>query len=612
MSFLLRVLFVAYVAATALHVGWILAHEPFVFDAWNVAIATESKPFSAGNLFDFWWHEYTHSNPRIGQPLTYLAYKLEDFAVVASPLAHLAIALAAFVLGTGRWPAWSRGRDLALVAIAIGTTWFALPELGKTLFNRAYGANYAYGAAIQLWFLVPLRVAREGRAAPLWCLAYLLAGVIAGMANEHTGPTLCAFVVGYAWWIKRRTGERPILAWAGALGVIAGFAAIFFAPGQGERYDGLANRMTLAGRLLHRGVSGNLEILSGLVAAAAPLLALIVIVLVVSRRARGDDAESQRTPLALVGLALAASVAITMTLFVSPKLGSRFFLFPMGLLLAGFMALADAALVTRVRLMPFVVLAVAASVYAGVRTVPLYTRVARASDARLAALAAAPAGGVFTAESFEQVSDSWWFLGDDLRDVRKRELVARYFGLGGVVFRAYDVDAPLGITDVRLAARCRPATAPCLESDAWFERGGYRGIDLPALHRQLGVAVDRLRAEPGGDTLEQLDVEVGFAGARPQLPRERLLLARWTRDGLAAHAGAVRTTRSKAREVVVPPSLAGTGRDVYLYEVGGAVTRLGTTDAPLKTYVPAKNGVNWALACDATECVVFAVLKIGR
>lgn len=612
MSGLLRALFVAYVAATAIHVGWILAHEPFVFDAWNVAIATEGKPFSAENLFEFWWHEYTHSNPRIGQPLTYLAYKLEDFAVVASPLAHLAIALAAFVLGAGRLPAWSRGRDLALVAIAIGTTWFALPELGKTLFNRAYGANYAYGAAIQLWFLVPLRLARDGRAGPLWCLAYLVAGAIAGMANEHTGPTLCAFLVGHAWWIGRRTGERPTLAWAGAAGMIAGFAAIFFAPGQGERYDGLAQRMTLAGRLLHRGISGNLEILSGLVAAAAPLLALIVVVTVTSRRARDDREESLRTPFAIVGLALVASVTIAMTLFVSPKLGSRFFLFPMALLLAGFIALADAVLVTRLRMLPFVVVALASSAYAAVRTVPLYTRVARAGDVRIAALAAAPPGSVFTAESFEQVGDSWWFLGDDLRDVRKRELVAQYFGLGGVVFRAFDVDAPLGITDVRLASRCRPETSRCLEDDRWFERGGYRGIDLPALHRQLSTAIDRLRLQPGGDTLEQLDVEIEFAGARPPLPRERLLLARWTSAGLVAHAGAIRTTRGKAREVVVPRSLAGTGREVYLYEVGGPVTRLGTTDAPLKPYVPSKNGVSWALACDRIECFVVAVVKIGR
>src|SRR5690606_3860877 len=144
--------------------------------------------------------------------------------------AYLALAGAMFVLGTGRWPSWRRGRDLALLSISIGFIWFALPQIGKTLFNRAYGANYLYGAAIQLWFLVPLRLTPDGQATRLRAAAYALAGVIAGMCNEHTGPTLALFCLLYAWWTHGRTQQRPLLAWAGALGVIAGFALIFFAP----------------------------------------------------------------------------------------------------------------------------------------------------------------------------------------------------------------------------------------------------------------------------------------------------------------------------------------------------------------------------------------------
>ena len=36
----------------------------------------------------------------------------------------------------------------------------------------------------------------------------------------------------------------PRLRLAGALGCIVGFAAIFFAPGQGERYEGLATKVS--------------------------------------------------------------------------------------------------------------------------------------------------------------------------------------------------------------------------------------------------------------------------------------------------------------------------------------------------------------------------------
>src|SRR5262245_53327638 len=130
----LRVLFVAYVTVTAVHVGWVLAHEPFAFDAWNVAVDTHAKPATVGRFFEYWWFEYTQSNPRFGQPLTYLCYKLDWFAPIASPIAFLGLALAVFALGAGRLPSWKRGRDLALYAIVIGFTWFALPQIGKTMF----------------------------------------------------------------------------------------------------------------------------------------------------------------------------------------------------------------------------------------------------------------------------------------------------------------------------------------------------------------------------------------------------------------------------------------------------------------------------------------------
>ncbi len=599
----LRGLFVLYVVAMALYVGWIVAHEPFTFDAWNVAVTTEARPFSAGNFFGFWWHEYTHSNPRIGQPLTYLAYKLVYFAPIASALALVALGFGMFVVGTGRWPAWRRGRDLALVTIALGTTWFVLPEVGRTLFNRAYGANYFYSAVIQLWFLVPLRLNPEGRASTVQCIAYALAGVVAGMANEHTGPTLCAFLVGYLWWLRRREVVRPTLVWAGTVGAILGFAIIFFAPGQGERYEGLAQKTTLLGRLLQRGLAGNLEIVASFVQAAAPLLALVVAVLVVARG--GEEPGARRRPLALLGIAGVASLFITATLFVSPKLGTRFFLFPMALMLAAFISVVDVVLVSPRRLAPLVALAIAASGYAVIRTVPLYTRVSAAGTARMAALAKAPPGSAFTAEAFEQVEPSWWFLGDDFRDVKKRELVAEYFGLSRVVFRAYDRDALLGISDVRLVTRCEPAGAGCIEVDDWFEPGAYRGNDLGALHARLLRGIDRLRGTASG--LSTVEVTVEFGGERPQLPRPRLLLARWRPSAPQIYTGTiVRPGRSTVREIVVPRDLPA-HYELYIYEVGGTVTRIGQ-----RQYTPTKNGVAWALACDAAECFVIGVAKVGR
>lgn len=625
----LRALLVAYVAATAVHIGLVVAHEPFAFDAWNIAVDTRAQPFSLARWLDYGVFEYQHSNPRIGQWLTYLAYKLAWFAPIATPVAYLALAGAVATIGLGRWPGARRAagdrsvtRDLALVAIAIGLPWFALPRIGMIMFCRAYGANYLYGAAIQLWFLVPLRLS-DGRATTRACVAYAALGVIAGMCNEHTGPTLVMFLVGYAVWRRRITGRVPRLVWAGALGAIAGFAAIFFAPGQDSRYEGLATRVSLLGRLVQRGATGNLEILRDWVFACAPVLGLTVIALVLARREaaageptgigerRAPVAPGLDEPLRLLGLALAAGTLITATVFVSPKLGPRFYLHGCALVLAGFLAIADRALARRRQLVALVALAVAASVYAGVRSIPLYLRLDGESAARLAALQAAPRGSVVTVEAFDQLDDSWWFLGDDFRDLKKRELVAAYFDLRRVILRAVDPDALLAVSDVRLVPRYQVAPALCLDQRGGLELDGYRGIDVGSIHKAAEAAIDRLRDRIAPARLEQLDVVVDFEGAAPPLPRPTLLLGRWRPSGYEGHTGAIeRRGSSRVRAVKLPRELAGTDFEIYAYQVSGQARRLGTARDPALEYVPWKRGAYWALACHPTECFVIAAARV--
>jgi hypothetical protein len=613
----LRALFVAYAASTAVHIAIVLAHEPFAYDAWNIAVDTRAEPFSLGRFLDYGIYEYTHSNPRIGQWMAYLAYKLTWFAPIATPIAYLALAAAVSVLGLGRWPA-RRGRDLALVAIAIGAAWFALPRIGMIMFCRAYGANYLYGAAIQLWFLVPLRLRADGDAAPRTAVAYGLFGALAGMCNEHTGPTLLGFLIGYALWQRRRTGRVPRLAAYGLSGALAGFAAIFFAPGQDSRYDGLATRVSLFGRLIQRGISGNLDILRDWVFACAPVLALIVIALVIARRDPPPEParDPDRSPLRLVGLALAAGTLITATVFVSPKLGPRFYLHGSALVLAAFLAVADRALATRRRLAPFVALAVCASIYAGTSSLPLYLRLHDQSAARVARLVAAPRGSVVTVESFDQVDDSWWFLGDDFRDAKKRELVETYFGLRGLVLRAIDIDAPLGVSDVRLVPRYQVTPASCLDEHGGLELGSYRGIDLASVHQAARAAIDRLidrlrdRSAPGG-RLDRLDLVVEFTGDPPPLPRPALVVGRWLPSGYEGHTAAIRRrTASRVRAVELPPELAGTDHEIYAYQVGGEARRIGSARDAALEYAPWKRGAYWVLACRPTECFVIAAARV--
>ena len=602
----LRALFVIYIVATAVHVGWVLAHQPFYFDAWNVMVDTQAEPVTVGRFFEYWWHQYTHSNPRIGQPFAYLGYKLEHFSMIAAPLAYLAMALAVFVLGTARWPRWRVGRDLALVAIAIGFLWFALPEIGLTLFDSAYGANYFFTATTQLWFLVVLRLHPDGRATPRAAAAYFVFGVVAGACNEHSGPTLAAFMVGYAWWTNRKTGERPLLAWAGAIGVVLGFCAIFFAPGQEERYEGLGTRQSLISRILRRGVSGNLDIISDLVVAAAPLLALLVIVVLL---ARDDDRPALRRSLRFVALALAAALLMTMTLFASPLHGSRFFQLGMALLLAGFIGVADVALRGRL-VIPFVVLAIAASAYAAARSIPLYTRVARASDARMDALDRAAPGSVFLADAFEQVDHSWWFPGDDFRDPRKREMVAKYFGLGGVVFRAYDNPGALGLSGIRFVPRYELDPPGSLDDHGGFSLATVGKFDLGSLHVEMRLAVDILRARLGTTKLRWLELEVVLDDPRARLPRPRILVGRWTPAGFEAYVGQIiRAGRSRTRNVRLPTVLATPDVEVFVYKTGDEARRLGTGTDKQLTYQPWKLGVHWILACRTKECFVIAATR---
>jgi hypothetical protein len=418
-----KALFAAYLAATIAHIVYVVAHEPFSFDAWNVAVDTHSEPATVGRLFAYWQAQYSHGNPRLGQPLTYLAYKLTGFAEVMTPLAFIGLTLAIVILGLGRWP--RRSRDFALWAIAIGFCWF-LPQIGRNLFCRAYSANYIYGAAIQLGVLAALRLRMRDAVTTEGFATYVILGMAAGMCNEHTGPALIACLVAVAAWRHRRNETYGVIA-ACAVGAAIGFAIIFFAPGQGERYGGLAHRMGLVERIVHRGVAGGFDILRDYLLYAAPLFVAIALVTLQTRNEKRDDG-----PRNFVILALVAGLIVTATLCASPKLGSRLFIAPLVLLLASFIGTAE-RLPAR-WLGGFVILAVAASTYAAVRTLPLFHDLGAQGDARMADLAATSPGDTFDAKPFVQVGESWWFIGDDFRDRHKREMVAEYLALSRVTF----------------------------------------------------------------------------------------------------------------------------------------------------------------------------------
>jgi len=588
-------LLAVYLVATCVHIGWVVAHEPFSFDAWNVAVDTGAKPGSLSRFFEYWALEYTHSNPRIGQPVAYLVYKFDYVANVLTPLAFLAISAGVTSLGLGRIP--RRGRELALWAVATGCLWFALPEIGRNLFCRAYATNYVYTIAVVVWFLVPLRMNAQR-----WPIAYGVLGVIAGMCNEHTGPALVLLCAGTAWW-QRSRGEPFKLAAAGAIGVTIGFAALFLAPGQGERYGGLATKVSLAGRLLQHGVTGNFDILRDWVVYAGPLLVIAVALMLV----RASDEARRTRAIRFIGLACAMGLVMIMTLFVSPKLGPRFYMAPMALLLAGVIGLADVVLERPRQICVLVVIAVTASIYAAARTVPLYGKVATQAATRMAALEASQRGDVFVADAWEQVDESWWFIGDDFRDFKKRELVAEYFDLARVQFRGPDGKAPLGLIGAKFIPRYWTADGTT-GIDETFDIGYARGFDVEGVDYVTMQSIEILRRRLAPTKVTKVELTVEVTGKPPAFPRPKLLLSRWTEDRFEYHVGKInREGHSTTRTVEPPKEMAGADLDYYIVRVGDEPKKLG----PGLDYTPARSGIYWALACSSAECWVIAAARHG-
>jgi len=457
---------------------------------------------------------------------------------------------------------------------------------------------------------VPLRLAKNP--ANWRCIAYALFGVIAGMCNEHTGPALCAFMLAFAWWQEDHGVAR--IAWWGAIGAIAGFAALFFAPGQNQRYDDLATKMSMFGRLMSRGVTGNVEIVRDLILGVAPVLGLIAIVGVIAiagHEPENREREGRHSAVRIIAIAMVAAIVMAVTIFVSPKLGPRFYYGSACLLLAGLVALADSVLLDR-QLVPFVVLAVASSIYAAAHTVPLYGRLARAGAQRMAELEAAPRGSVFIAESFEQVDEGWWFLGDDFRDAKKRQLVADYFGLQGVVFHAYDPLAPLGLSGARYVPIATLDPPSCLDVYGGLTLGPIRGFDMEGLHHEVRTAIELLRTRIAPVQLAELDLSVILDDPRIMLPRKRILVAKWSPSHYESYVAAIeRQGRSTTRTLKLDKQLKASDFEIFAYQVGGEAKKLGSSHDATLEYVPWHAGVYWMLACHPDECFVIAASRQG-
>jgi hypothetical protein len=589
----------ALVAGVAVHLVIVVFLEPYAFDAWNLAADTKDQPFSFGNWVGYAHDQYMGGNPRLGQVLAYLVYKVPWTAGVLTPVAWLAFAGGIVALGLGRLPSPRVRRDLALCAFVLGAMWFALPFPGTIVFTRAYAANYLYSAAAQIWFLYLVRRydAAWAVAPRAWHLvgAGILA-LVAGACNEHTGPMLAIVTAGVIVHLWRRRGEKRALLFVALAGVVAGYAYLFFAPGHDVHYDGLAGEASLAQRTLSRGIGYNAYILRELLVAAAPVLTATLLVLLTARGDR-DLARARRGVL----VALGAGVVIALTLFASPKLGPRFFFLPLALMLAAFVGLADAARPGRKATLLLVGIGVFASGYVAYASISLYARLHHSSDTRLSELRAARAGEAVVVTPWEIVDMHWLFWGDDFKDPRKRRLVQEYLRTGPIEWFGPSRAAPLGVTGIGFSVELEPPGA----DPAAFEPASWE-VDLPLLARQLDFVVRGARARAEGLTAAAIRVRVP---ARPEgLPELPIVVARWTPAGAEVYPVGVAfaSTSGTSRLAAVPPALASA--QWFVWPIG-LPARAATSTGSEVRFAMAPGRTHWLLACVTERCFVTAVVR---
>lgn len=413
--------------------------EPVAGDGWGHLEWHRSNDVTLANVLEFARGSYEHNNPRLGQVIALLLHTPGPWHAIVTPVVELAVFALLAALALGRWPSPRRADDALVFAIIVAIVAASSPEIGPLLFYRPYTGNYVYGLALCLALLVPYRFA-FARAAPprppwwhaLAALAMIVAGLAAGVANEHTGPTVALAAIA-ACVVATRRGELAPWMIGGALGVVAGGLLLFYAPGQEIRYNGIATHESLLGRALGRGGLEVLRILFRPYLYTLPALAWLGVG-VAARRLDRARAPLPRVQAAMLAALVAASFAIVATLLVSPKQGPRLFFASQALVaaaVAGWVVPQLAARWARVIAAALVAVVLA---FVGGHCVHVYATVGPEFATRLDALARAPMHSVLDLPAYSiarepHTLDARWWWGDDLLVETKRNQVSAMFGL---------------------------------------------------------------------------------------------------------------------------------------------------------------------------------------
>ena len=410
-------------AVLALCAHW----EPIVRDSWGHVSWHHLIGLSPAHLWAFAKGSYEHNNPRLGQVLTLLLFTPGPWHVLVAPVIELALFVLLATIALGRWPSPRRTDDALVFATIFALVAVTSTVFGQMLFYRPYTGNYLCGLAISLALVVPYRLHAEAPRAWGWLpvVPMLALGFAAGMCNEHTGPAFAAALV-FAIAVFVRRGERP-RAWmiAGLVGLLAGGLALYLAPGQDVRYNGLATHQGIVGRIVGRGVLGDLKVLGSGVWILWPLVAWGVL------GALAGPGERSRARAVTERVALGTALLSVVTLLASPKQGARLYFASTTLVCLALASWLVPRLAARRARAVAWAMAAAALAFVGWRCVHVYRIVGPEYEARAATLAHAPRGSTVTVPAYT-VGQSRWFLGDDFEAASHRQAIAAQYGLGAI------------------------------------------------------------------------------------------------------------------------------------------------------------------------------------
>ncbi|HEX2878257.1 MAG TPA: DUF6056 family protein [Polyangiaceae bacterium] len=274
-------------------------------------------------------HDYFHGNPRIGQIALRVAGQSPFTNALVTSLSVTLVIVAGIVVGTGRVLNPLRLADTALAVLFFGVLCRAGKQVGQALFYIPYTANYVFGFGVLLALLAVCRLGSTGPAQSLPRLSsVLLLGFFAGMSNEHTPPfvfaaAVCAAAMIRLGWLPGVIRRLHVVAF---VGLVLGYLALFFAPGQTVRYGGSKNSGFSA--LLNHFPAQLKKVSTLLFDNSVPffLAALALLVLVVYLDVIVDKKRPRLQPNTAWALfLLVGAVGFAAPLLASPKLGQRIF-----------------------------------------------------------------------------------------------------------------------------------------------------------------------------------------------------------------------------------------------------------------------------------------------